>query len=203
MTVTTTPTFGLPYPEDNEPIAHLPDILQQQAEGIEKALTRFDFNGTDANRYAARLAAIESILAGYSPLLGALGTVRIGKPTYDPAKITLNDALLVRFNNLVIASMRFVYNAGVITHDNASYSPFTVPQGFGKAGSIRNRISITPQPDSPRHRRRVHLRPHDNPMVDNQSHQRVLAAGHLDRRRRINPRKKGQPWKTPNWPHSS
>ena len=135
MTVTTTPTFGLPYPEDNEPIAHLPDILQQQAEGIEKALTRFDFNGTDANRYAARLAAIESILAGYSPLLGALGTVRIGKPTYDPAKITLN--------NLVIASMRFVYNAGVITHDNASYSPFTVPQGFGKAGSIRNRISIT------------------------------------------------------------
>ena len=81
MTVTTTPTFGLPYPEDNEPIAHLPDILQQQAEGIEKALTRFDFNGTDANRYAARLAAIESILAGYSPLLGALGTVRIGKPT--------------------------------------------------------------------------------------------------------------------------
>lgn len=143
MTVTTTPTFGLPYPEDNEPIAHLPDILQQQAEGIEKALTRFDFNGTDANRYAARLAAIESILAGYSPLLGALGTVRIGKPTYDPAKITLNDALLVRFNNLVIASMRFVYNAGVITHDNASYSPFTVPQGFGKAGSIRNRISIT------------------------------------------------------------
>ena len=147
MTVTTTPTFGLPYPEDNEPIAHLPDILQQQAEGIEKALTRFDFNGTDANRYAARLAAIESILAGYSPLLGALGTVRIGKPTYDPAKITLNDALLVRFNNLVIASMRFVYNAGVITHDNASYSPFTVPQGFGKAGSIRNRILIDPGTD--------------------------------------------------------
>lgn len=143
MTVTTTPTFGLPYPEDNEPIAHLPDILQQQAEGIEKALTRFDFNGTDANRYAARLAAIESILAGYSPLLDALSTVRIGKPTYDPAKITLNDALLVRFNNLVIASMRFAYNAGVITHDNASYSPFTVPQGFGKTGSTRNRISIT------------------------------------------------------------
>ncbi len=48
-TVTTTPTFGLPYPEDNEPIAHLPDILQQQAEGIEKALTRFDFNGTDGS----------------------------------------------------------------------------------------------------------------------------------------------------------
>ena len=130
MTVTTTPTFGLPYPEDNEPIAHLPDILQQQAEGIEKALTRFDFNGTDANRYAARLAAIESILAGYSPLLDALSTVRIGKPTYDPAKITLNDALLVRFNNLVIASMRFAYNAGVITKENASYSPFTVTQGF-------------------------------------------------------------------------
>ena len=39
--------------------------------------------------------------------------------------------------------MRFVYNAGVITKENASYSPFTVPQGFGKAGSTRNRISIT------------------------------------------------------------
>lgn len=144
MTVTTTPTFGLPYPEDNEPIAHLPDILQQQAEGIEKALTRFDFNGTDANRYAARLAAIESILAGYSPLLDALGTVRNPANRHTTRqKITLNDALLVRFNNLVIASMRFAYNAGVITQENASYSPFTVPQGFGKAGSTRNRISIT------------------------------------------------------------
>lgn len=39
--------------------------------------------------------------------------------------------------------MRFAYNAGVITQENASYSPFTVPQGFGKAGSTRNRISIT------------------------------------------------------------
>lgn len=149
MTVTTTPTFGLPYPEDNEPIAALPDILQQQAEGIEKALTRFDFNGADAQRYAARLAAIESILAGCKPLLDALGTVRIGKPTYDPAKVTVNEALLVRINDLVIASMRFVYNNGVITTDNASYSPFAVPQGFGKTGSVRNRISITHTQISP------------------------------------------------------
>lgn len=39
--------------------------------------------------------------------------------------------------------MRFAYSAGVITQENASYSPFTVPQGFGKAGSTCNRISIT------------------------------------------------------------
>ena len=75
MTVTTTPTFGLPYPEDNEPIAHLPDILQQQAEGIEKALTRFDFNGTDANRYAARLAAVYISITEISSILENLGEI--------------------------------------------------------------------------------------------------------------------------------
>lgn len=42
MTVSTTPKFRLPYPEDNEPIKNLPDILQQQAEGIDGVLAKFD-----------------------------------------------------------------------------------------------------------------------------------------------------------------
>ena len=63
MTVSTTPKFRLPYPEDNEPIKNLPDILQQQAEGIEGVLAKFDYGGGDQNGLTARVASLETLLA--------------------------------------------------------------------------------------------------------------------------------------------
>lgn len=63
MTVSTTPKFRLPYPEDNEPIKNLPDILQQQAEGIEGVLAKFDYGGRDQNGLTARVASLETLLA--------------------------------------------------------------------------------------------------------------------------------------------
>lgn len=63
MTVSTTPKFRLPYPEDNEPIKNLPDILQQQAEGIEGVLAKFDYVGGDQNGLTARVASLETLLA--------------------------------------------------------------------------------------------------------------------------------------------
>lgn len=63
MTVSTTPKFRLPYPEDNEPIKNLPDILQQQAEGIEGVLSKFDYGGGDQNGLTARVASLETLLA--------------------------------------------------------------------------------------------------------------------------------------------
>ena len=63
MTVSTTPKYRLPYPEDNEPIKNLPDILQQQAEGIEGVLAKFDYGGGDQNGLTARVASLETLLA--------------------------------------------------------------------------------------------------------------------------------------------
>ncbi|KFI84488.1 hypothetical protein BREU_1263 [Bifidobacterium reuteri DSM 23975] len=135
MTVATTPVYNLPYPEDNEPIKNLPDILQQQAEGIEAVLERFDFNGADAEQYAARLAKVETLLAALGMRTGAFG--------YDATKITVTTNSLIRLGNLVIASAVFTYKSGVITGNSASFDPLTVPRGFGKNGSDRSRISIT------------------------------------------------------------
>ena len=57
MTVGTTEKYRFPYPEDNEPIRNLPDILQQQAEGIERVLAKFDYGGGDQNALTARVAS--------------------------------------------------------------------------------------------------------------------------------------------------
>lgn len=62
MTVSTTPKYRLPYPEDNEPIKNLPDILQQQAEGIEDVLSKFDYDGGDQAGLTARVASLETLL---------------------------------------------------------------------------------------------------------------------------------------------
>ncbi|RGU31633.1 hypothetical protein DWW84_07605 [Bifidobacterium pseudocatenulatum] len=62
MTIATTPKYLLPYPLDNEPIRNLPDIIQSQAEGIESALSKFDFDGQDTNKLIARLAALETTI---------------------------------------------------------------------------------------------------------------------------------------------
>ena len=63
MTVGTTEKYRFPYPEDNEPIRNLPDILQQQAEGIERVLAKFDYGGGDQNALTARVASLESLLS--------------------------------------------------------------------------------------------------------------------------------------------
>lgn len=63
MTVSTTPKYQLPYPEDNEPIKNLPDILQQQAEGIEGVLFKFDYDGGDQDGLTARVASLETLLS--------------------------------------------------------------------------------------------------------------------------------------------
>lgn len=63
MTVRTTEKYRFPYPEDNEPIRNLPDILQQQAEGIERVLAKFDYGGGDQNALTARVASLETLLS--------------------------------------------------------------------------------------------------------------------------------------------
>lgn len=63
MTVGTTEKYRFPYPEDNEPIRNLPDILQQQAEGIERVLAKFDYGGGDQYALTARVASLETLLS--------------------------------------------------------------------------------------------------------------------------------------------
>lgn len=63
MTVGTTEKYRFPYPEDNEPIRNPPDILQQQAEGIERVLAKFDYGGGDQNALTARVASLETLLS--------------------------------------------------------------------------------------------------------------------------------------------
>lgn len=63
MTVGTTEKYRFSYPEDNEPIRNLPDILQQQAEGIERVLAKFDYGGGDQNALTARVASLETLLS--------------------------------------------------------------------------------------------------------------------------------------------
>ena len=63
MTVGTTEKYRFPYPEDNEPIRNLPDILQQQAEDIERVLAKFDYGGGDQNALTARVASLETLLS--------------------------------------------------------------------------------------------------------------------------------------------
>lgn len=63
MTVGTTEKYRFPYPEDNEPIRNLPAILQQQAEGIERVLAKFDYGGGDQNALTARVASLETLLS--------------------------------------------------------------------------------------------------------------------------------------------
>lgn len=55
----TTKRYRLPYPSDGDQVRALPDIIRQQAEGIDKALAGFDYDGTDPNKLTARVAALE------------------------------------------------------------------------------------------------------------------------------------------------
>lgn len=55
----TTKRYRLPYPSDGDQVRELPDIIRQQAEGIDEALAGFDYDGTDPNTLTARVAALE------------------------------------------------------------------------------------------------------------------------------------------------
>lgn len=55
----TTKRYRLPYPSDSDQVRELPDIIRQQAEGIDEALAGFDYDGTDPNKLTARVAALE------------------------------------------------------------------------------------------------------------------------------------------------
>ncbi|MCI1935164.1 MAG: hypothetical protein LKJ44_08085 [Bifidobacteriaceae bacterium] len=63
MTVLTTSKYLLPYPADSEPIKNLPTILETQAKGIETALSKFDFDGSDTSTLTARVASLETLLS--------------------------------------------------------------------------------------------------------------------------------------------
>lgn len=58
----TTKRYRLPYPSDGDQVRELPDIIRQQAEGIDEALAGFDYDGTDPNTLTARMAAVEKQL---------------------------------------------------------------------------------------------------------------------------------------------
>lgn len=56
-----TPKYRLVYPVDSDKIRQLPDIMRQQAESIETALSEFDYNGADPNEVLSRVASLELI----------------------------------------------------------------------------------------------------------------------------------------------
>lgn len=59
----TTARYALPYPDSTDHIRDLPNIIQQQAQGIDDALARFDYGGGDQNGLTARVASLETLLA--------------------------------------------------------------------------------------------------------------------------------------------
>lgn len=130
MTVSTTPKFRLPYPEDNEPIKNLPDILQQQAEGIEGVLAKFDYGGGDQNGLTARVASLETLLANikanYVVLFDNDANVFQGA-------ITLSESA-ANFEKLTIC---FKSNDGV-------YGSMDVGRPNGKVVSLTTSIYVAP-----------------------------------------------------------
>ena len=110
MTVGTTEKYRFPYPEDNEPIRNLPDILQQQAEGIERVLAKFDYGGGDQNALTARVASLETLLSNiksnYATLYDNdnnvfLGAISLNESAANFEKLTI----CFKSNDNVYASM--------------------------------------------------------------------------------------------------
>lgn len=130
MTVGTTEKYRFPYPEDNEPIRNLPDILQQQAEGIEGVLAKFDYGGGDQNGLTARVASLETLLANikanYVVLFDNDANVFHGA-------ITLSESA-ANFEKLTIC---FKSNDGV-------YGSMDVARPNGKVVALTTSIYITP-----------------------------------------------------------
>lgn len=98
MTVGTTEKYRFPYPEDNEPIRNLPDILQQQAEGIERVLAKFDYGGGDQNALTARVASLETLL---SNIKSNYATLYDNDNNVFPGAISLNESA-ANFEKLTI-----------------------------------------------------------------------------------------------------
>ena len=98
MTVGTTEKYRFPYPEDNEPIRNLPDILQQQAEGIERVLAKFDYGGGDQNALTARVASLETLL---SNIKSNYVTLYDNDPNVFQGAISLNESA-ANFEKLTI-----------------------------------------------------------------------------------------------------
>lgn len=110
MTVGTTEKYRFPYPEDNEPIRNLPDILQQQAEGIERVLAKFDYGGGDQNALTARVASLETLLSNIKSNYVTLydndnnvfqGTISLNESAANFEKLTI----CFKSNDNVYASM--------------------------------------------------------------------------------------------------
>ena len=110
MTVGTTEKYRFPYPEDNEPIRNLPDILQQQAEGIERVLAKFDYGGGDQNALTARVASLETLLSNIKSNYATLydndnnvfqGTISLNESAANFEKLTI----CFKSNDNVYASM--------------------------------------------------------------------------------------------------
>lgn len=73
-----TQKFKLSYPVDGDHIKDLPQILRSQAETIESALSRFDYNGSDPDLVLSRVASLESLTANLEqnmPSVAAYSTV--------------------------------------------------------------------------------------------------------------------------------
>lgn len=130
MTVSTTPKFRLPYPEDNEPIKNLPDILQQQAEGIEGVLAKFDYGGGDQNGLTARVASLETLLANIKANYVVLFD---NDANVFPGPITLSESA-ANFEKLTIC---FKSNDGV-------YGSMDVARPNGKVVALTTSIYVTP-----------------------------------------------------------
>lgn len=110
MTVGTTEKYRFPYPEDNEPIRNLPDILQQQAEGIERVLAKFDYGGGDQNALTARVASLETLLSNIKSNYATLydndnnvfqGSISLNESAANFEKLTI----CFKSNDNVYASM--------------------------------------------------------------------------------------------------
>lgn len=129
MTVGTTEKYRFPYPEDNEPIRNLPDILQQQAEGIEGVLAKFDYGGGDQNGLTARVASLETLLANIKANYVVLfdndanvfqGAITLSESAANFEKLTIcfksNDGVygsmdVARPNGKVVALTTSIYSA--------------------------------------------------------------------------------------------
>lgn len=110
MTVGTTEKYRFPYPEDNEPIRNLPNILQQQAEGIERVLAKFDYGGGDQNALTARVASLETLLSNIKSNYVTLydndnnvfqGTISLNESAANFEKLTI----CFKSNDNIYASM--------------------------------------------------------------------------------------------------
>lgn len=141
MTVGTTEKYRFPYPEDNEPIRNLPDILQQQAEGIERVLAKFDYGGGDQNALTARVASLETLL---SNIKSNYVTLYDNDNNVFPGAISLNESA-ANFEKLTICfkSNDNVYASMDVANPNKKIVSLTTSFYNGNASFyVKNRCYL-------------------------------------------------------------